>query len=279
LESYILPSFLLSIREGLEAALILGIVLGVLRQVQRRELVPVVWIGAGAAALLSLVAALGLNYLGLTLEGTAEQVFEGITMLLAAGVLTWMIFWMARQARSLKADLVSGVRQASRGGQWSLFGLSFLAVLREGVELALFLTATALTGGAQATLFGALLGLGAAALLGVLIFATSLRLDMQPFFRVTGFMLLLFSAGLVAHGVHEFNEAGWIPAIIEHVWNLNPFLDDSSTLGTFLKTLFGYNADPSLTEVLAYGVYLGAVLLGLRLDGRRRQLGTAEGAA
>jgi high-affinity iron transporter len=274
-----LPSLLLSIREGLEAALILGIVLGALRQIQRRELAPAVWLGAGSAALLSLVAALGLNYLNLTLEGTAEQVFEGITMLLAAGILTWMIFWMARQARSLKTDLVSGVRQASLGGWWSLFGLAFLSVLREGVELALFLTAAALTGGARATLTGALLGLGAAGLLGFLVFATSLRMELQPFFRVTGLLLLLFSAGLVAHGVHEFNEAGWVPAVVEHVWNVNPLLDESSTLGTFLKTLFGYNGDPSLTEILAYVVYVGAILLGLRATGRKRQPGTAEGAA
>ena len=264
-----LPSYLLSLREGLEAALIIGIVLGALRQTRRGDLAPAVWAGTVSALIVCLAIAFGLNALGLSLEEPAEQIFEGITMLLAAGILTWMIFWMARQSQQMKADLETGVRQASRTGKRGLFFLAFIAVLREGVELALFLTASVFASDARQTLLGALLGLGTAALLGATLFATTVRLDLRRFFQVTGVLLILFAAGLVAHGVHEFNEIGWIPSIIEHVWDLNPLLNESSTFGEVLKSLVGYNANPSLTETLAYAAYFGAVLLGLRAAGKR----------
>lgn len=259
-----LSSFLLSLREGLEAALVIGIVLGALRQVDRRNLAPLVWAGAVSAALLSLLAALLLHLLGVSLSGPGEVIFEGFTMLLAAAVLTWMIFWMRRQAHGLQGGLEHDVRQASRAGGRGVFLLAFLAVLREGLELALFLTASAFSSAAGQTLPGALLGLAAAVLLGVLLFLTTLRLDLRRFFQLTGFLLILFAAGLVAHGVHEFNELGWIPPIIEHVWDMNFLLDENSTLGEILKSLLGYNGNPSLSEVLAYLVYLLAVVFGLR---------------
>jgi high-affinity iron transporter len=179
-----------------------------------------------------------------------------------------MIFWVSRRAGTLRRDLESGVQRASHGGSWSLFGLAFLAVLREGVELALFLTAATLTSSAWQTLVGAFLGLGTAALLGWSLFATTARLDLRRFFAVTGVLLVFFAAGLVAHSVHEFNELGWIPPVIEHVWDLNRVLSDQSTIGQVLAALFGYHASPSLTEVLAYGLYFGAVLLGLLRAGR-----------
>jgi high-affinity iron transporter len=275
-----LPSYLLSLREGLEAALILGIVLGALRQMRRRDLIPAIWIGAGSAALLSLLTAVLLTRLGLEMKDPGEAIFEGLTMLLAAGILTWMIFWMSQRARNLKVHLESGVQRASAGGKWSLFGLAFIAVLREGVELALFLTAAAFSSDARQTILGALLGLGTAVLLGWSLFTTTVRLDLQRFFQVTGFLLVLFAAGLVAHGVHEFNVVGWIPTIIGHVWNVNSILDENSTAGQILKSLLGYNSSPSLTEVLAYLGYFGAVLLGLRAaDRSARAAALAAGSA
>jgi len=267
-----LPSYILSLREGLEAALIIGIVLGALRQMRRGDLVIPVWIGAGSAALLSLLAAILLTRLGLEFEGPAEVIFEGLTMLLAAGILTWMIFWMARQSRNIKADLESGVQQASRNGKRGLFVLAFIAILREGVELALFLTASAVSSDTTQTILGALLGLGTAVLLGWSLFATTVRLDLRRFFQVTGFLLILFAAGLLAHGVHEFNEIGWIPAIIEHVWDVNPILDENSIFGQILKSLLGYNGNPSLTEVLAYFGYYVAILVGVRAANQRVHL-------
>ena len=256
---------LLAFREGLEAALILGIVLGVLRRIGRPDQEKVVWLGAGLAALASLAAGLGLYALGISLQGRAEKIFEGLAMLLAAGVLTWMIFWMNRKGREIEAELEQDVRRAAHGeGRWALFSLAFLAVFREGIELALFLTAATFTATAAATLVGALVGLAAAVLAGWLIFATTTRLNVQMFFRVTSILLIFFAAGLVAHGVHELNEAGLIPSVVEHVWDTNPVLDESSGLGLILKTIFGYNGNPSLTEVIAYFGYWLVVLLALR---------------
>ena len=188
-------------------------------------------------------------------------------MLLAAGILTWMIFWMRRQSRTIRSDLEEDVRRASKSGSRSaLFLIAFLAVLREGVELALFLTATSLTVGVQSTLIGSLLGLGTAVGLGWALFASTIRLDLKRFFQVTGILLILFAAGLVAHGVHELNEAGIIPTIIAHVWDVNWLLDDSSFIGEVLKSLFGYNGNPSLTEVLAFISYFAAIAISLLLN-------------
>ncbi|GAB4505020.1 MAG: FTR1 family protein [Anaerolineales bacterium] len=259
-------AFLLSLREGLEAALIIGIVLGALRKMARPDLKPAVWAGVISAAFISLLAGSSLTALGLSLEGRAEQIFEGFTMLLAAGILTWMIFWMNRRGRTMRAELESSVQQATISGvsRQALFSLAFLAVVREGIELALFLSAAAFALQGRGTLPGALLGLATAILLGWLLFSATLRLDLRRFFQVSSILLILFAAGLAAHGVHEFNEAGWIPPAIEHIWDLNPWLDENSTLGGILKALFGYNGNPSLTEALAYLAYFGLVVLGLR---------------
>jgi high-affinity iron transporter len=259
----LLSSYILSLREGLEAALILGIVLSALRQTHQLDLNASVWLGAGSAALISLITAILLTQLGLEMKDPAEAIFEAITMLLAAGILTWMIFWMSQRARYIKNDLEFGVQKATQTGKWSLFGLAFMSVLREGVELALFLTAATFSSGARQTILGTLLGLGTAIFLGWSLFATSVRLDLKRFFQITGILLIFFAAGLVSHGFHTLNELGWIPPVIGHVWNLNPILNDQSTLGQLLTTLFGYSSSPSLTEVLAYGLYFGLVLIGL----------------
>ena len=264
---------LLAFREGLEAALILGIVLGVLRRLGRREQEKMVWLGAALAALLSLAVGLGLYAIGASFEGKAEEVFEGVAMLLAAGVLTWMVFWMNRQGRAIQAELEQGVqRAAAEGGGWAVFSLAFLAVFREGIELALFMIAAAFTASAAAVVLGGVAGLAASAVAGWLLFASTKRLNVQAFFRITSILLIVFAAGLVAYGVHELNEAGIIPAIVEHVWDLNPILDENSGIGQILKALFGYNGNPSLTEVLAYIGYWVVVLLALRRAGARRKI-------
>jgi len=270
-----LPSYLLSLREGIEAALIIGIVLGALTKIRRTDLAPALWWGVVAASAVSLLAAFLLTLLGLKLEGPAEQIYEGITMLFAAGILTWMIFWMSRQARFLKSELEQGVhRAATSTGRRAIFGLAFLAVVREGIELALFLTASIFATNTLQTSIGAALGLGTAILLGWSIFATTVRLDLRRFFQVTGFLLILFAAGLVAHGIHEFNEAGLIPAVVEHIWDANAFLPASSILGQFMKALFGYNPTPSLTEMLGYFAYMAAVFTALR-SGQRKSVAAA----
>jgi high-affinity iron transporter len=269
-----LPTYLLSLREGLEAALIIGILLGALSKIRRTDLSPTLWLGALSAIGVSILTAVILTTFGMSLEFPAEAIFEGITMLIAAGILTWMIFWMSKQARFLKSELEAGVNKAvASTGKSPVFWLAFIAVVREGVELALFITAAFFAGnqGGVAsniiqTLVGTILGVGTAALLSWTLFATTVRLDLRRFFQVTGFVLILFAAGLIAHGVHEFNEVGWIPSLIEHVWNVDSIISESSLVGQLLKTLFGYNSSPSLTEIIAYFAYLATVIVLWRRD-------------
>jgi high-affinity iron transporter len=261
-----LPSYLLSLREGIEAALIIGILLGALRQIRRPEFVPALWFGAISASVLSILIAVLLTRFGLQMKDPGEAIFEGFTMVIAAGLLTWMIFWMSRQARFMKTNLEADVHRASQGGKRAIFFVAFVAILREGIELALFLTASVFaTANAIQTTIGAILGLGTAILLGWSLFAATVRLDLRRFFQVTGFMLILFAAGLLAHGVHEFTEVGWIPAIIEHVWDLTSIVSAESTLGQLLGALFGYNPSPALSEMIAYILYLAGVIITLQL--------------
>ena len=256
-----LASFLLSLREGLEAALIIGIVLGVLLKLKQTDLNKTVWAGAGVAVALSVIAAIGLNLLGMEFEGRGEQIFEGVAMLLAAGVLTWMIFWMHNTAPNLKAEIEAKTKHALHGkGRNTLFALAFLAVFREGIELALFLLAVQEASSPLQTLIGALAGLGLAAVLGWILFTSTRKLSLRGFFRVTNVLLIIFAAGMVAYGVHEFNEAGIIPSVIEHVWDVNHILNEKSEVGLLLKALTGYNGNPSLTEVIAYLTYLGSIV-------------------
>lgn len=263
-----LPSYLLSLREGLEAALIIGIVFGALQKIRRNDLTPALWLGTLAALGVSILTAVILTLFGLSLEETAEQIYEGVTMLLAAGVLTWMIFWMSNQAKNIKSNLENEVNKAAvTTGKRAIFWVAFLAVVREGVELALFITAAFFAGSQEnlssntmLTLTGVVLGLGTAVLLGWSLLAATARLNLRRFFQVTGYLLILFAAGLVAHGIHEFNEIGWIPSIIEHVWDVNAFVNESSVFGEMLKTLFGYNGNPSLTEIIGYLVYLAVTV-------------------
>jgi len=284
-----LASYLLSLREGLEAALIIGIVLGAVSKIRRDDLKPTVWLGILSAIGVSILTALLLTRFGMSLHDPAEAIFEGITMLIAAGILTWMIFWMGKQARFLKSELEAGINKAAASaGKRAVFWLAFVAVVREGIELALFITAAFFAGNqAQAaslnnivqTLSGTILGLGTAALLSWTLFATTVRLDLRKFFQVTGVLLILFAAGLVAHGVHEFNEVGWIPVIIEHVWDVNALLNEESLVGQLFQTLFGYNGNPSLTEMIAYFVYIATVFVFWRRDNKVTVKATSEAKA
>jgi high-affinity iron transporter len=273
-----IAALIITLREGLEAALVVGIVLGVLRKLGRMDRGKPVWIGVAAAVAASIVAGLALNALGVAFEGRGEEIFEGTAMLLAAGVLTWMIFWMQRQGRNVQAELESDVRHAvTVGSAWALFGLAFVAVLREGIETVLFLTAAAFSATPAETLIGGALGLAIAVVLGWLIFAAGKRLDVRAFFRVTSILLILFAAGLLAHGVHELQEAALLPTFIEHVWDVNFVLDEDTTVGAFLKALFGYNGNPSLIEVISYVAYFAVITLATRLS-RPREVAPATSA-
>jgi high-affinity iron transporter len=251
-------AFLVMLREGVEAALIVAILLAYLDRIRQERAATWVWGGTGAAVVGSFVAGLILwNTLG-GLEGTAEEVTEGVIALTAAALLTWMIIWMGRQARSLKTHLQSQVDQALAAGGTTALGLiAFVAVFREGIESALFMISTTVGGGAGGSqLVGGLLGLMAAVVIGYLFYKGSHLIDLRAFFRVTGILLILFAAGLVSKGIHEFQEVGILPTFVEHLWQVDFLNPDTSTLGRWLASLFGWSPSPSLLMVLGYVAYV-----------------------
>ena len=269
-----LAGFLLALREGIEAALIIGIVLGMLRKMNRMDRAGMVWLGVGVASVLSIGVAIALNVLGAEFEGPAEQAFEGLMMLFAAAVLTWMIFWMQKQGRETQRSLEADVRNAlAPGARWALFLVAFLAVAREGIELALFLTAVnfaepGLTAGAEAPILGwlgGLLGLSAAIIIGWLTFESALKLNMRRFFQFTSIVLVVFAAGLVGHAIGELNELGWVPALVAPLYDVNGFISEASVVGKFMKALFGYIASPSLSQTIGYVGYFAVVLGVMRV--------------
>lgn len=258
-------ALLITLREGLEAALIVGIVLGYLRQSGQRDRQRSAWAGVGVAALLSALIALAMRMIGAALEDPVEQIFEGTTMLLAVAVLTLMILWMRQRARFLQRDLETRMQAVvTRGENWGLFGLAFLAVFREGLETALFLAANAFAADAMGTLVGALIGIALAIAVGVLIYAYAVRLNIQLFFNVTSVLLIVFAAGLLAHGIHEFQEIGWLPILTGAAWDTRWLLDHKSTVGSILRSLIGYTAQPTWLEVAAYVGYWIVVLQAIR---------------
>lgn len=264
-------AFLLMLREGAEAALIVAIVLAYLLRLDRRRDFRWVWLGTGAAVALSLLAG-GVAFIAIGgLEGRAEEITEGIVALAAAGVLTWMIFWMARQARKIKGELQAKVDQAiAQGSVVGLASIAFIAVLREGLESALFLISS--TVGEESDggrLLGGIAGVVGAAAIGYLVYKGSTRVNLRTFFRVTGFLIVLFAAGLLAKGVHEFQEAHLIGTVSEHIWDLSAVTllnPKTSFTGELLKGLFGWSPSPSLEMAVAYLAFLlpvGGTYLGL----------------
>ncbi len=259
-----LASFIITFREALEAALIIGIIAAYIARLGRKDLYRYLYMGmAGAIAASAAVAFLFKLVYG-ELEGAAEQFFEGTAALTAAAVLTYMIFWMAGNSKKIKGELQEKIDiSISKGQVFGIAALSFIAVFREGVETVLFLGTLAISSPVD-TLFGFAAGLLAVVLLSIVMFRGMYSLDIGRLFKYTSILLVLFSAGLTATAVHEFNEAGVIPPVIEHVWDLNPppnpdgsypLLHENGLIGSSLKSLLGYNASPSLTEVLAYVGY------------------------
>jgi len=261
----LMATLLVVFRETLEAGLIVGIILTVLARLQAARYVPHVWSSVFAAAGLSVVAGWALSLATQATQGRWEKGIEGVISLAACAVLTHMIFWMDRQAKRIKPEIESRVETAvSRQELIAIMLLPFLAVLREGAETVLFLKAVAIQNSGSVSLAGGLLGGGLALAVTAAIFAGGRRVPLKPLFRTTGLVLLFVAAGMLAYGIHELEELGWIPQIVYPVWNINHILDEKEGLGSFLKALFGYNGNPSLTEVLAYLAYLGLVTRTLR---------------
>lgn len=252
-------SFLITLREGLEMSLIVGILLAYLARTGHRRDFAAVWAGVAGAVLLSLAAGGIIFATAGEMSGPGEQLFEGIAFLTAVAVLTYMIFWMRREAVTIRSSLQARMSRALRAGsRTALVVLALVSVGREGVETALFLFATVRASSAAAAGLGAVLGLGGAALLGWLLYRGTYRLDLRVFFNVTSGLLLLVGAGLLIRGVGELHEAGILPALVDRLWDSNRFVNQSSTMGGLLEALFGYTSTPSLSQVIAYVAYLAA---------------------
>ncbi|MFN2594380.1 MAG: FTR1 family protein [Actinomycetota bacterium] len=261
--------FLIMLREGLEAALIVAIVLAYLKRLGMERRFRVVWAGVLAATVLAVIAGIAVFAVLGDLHGTAEPVTEGLIAFTSAAVLTWMIFWMGRQARHIKGELHAKVDRALvSGSALGLAAIAFAAILREGLESALYLVST--TVGQRSNLqelVGGLIGLAGAAALGYLLYTGSRKVNLRIFFRATGILILLFAAGLISKGIHEFQEAGVMGSINAHIWNLSSlqFLNPArGWTGQTLNGLFGIYPTPSLEMFLFHLLYLvpvGALFL------------------
>lgn len=249
-------SFLIILREGFEAALIVAIVLGYLRTIGRLDLARTIWAGVIGAAAIALAAGIALNTLIDGLEGAARmRVFASIS-LAAAAVLVWMVFWMRRQSMKIKGELQHAVDRALHEGHAmrALFLVAFFAVLREGIETALFMIAAATGTGTGDILIGGGLGLVGAAALGVLIYHGGTKVPMRQFFRVTGFLVILFAAGLAAKAVMFLQASGDLGSANLAFYNVTSvrWLTTSSEIGKFLAGIFGWDPRPSIEQVLAW---------------------------
>jgi high-affinity iron transporter len=248
-----MSAFLLMLREGAEAALILAIVLTCLRSLGRRREMRWVWAGAGAAAVVAGAAAAVLATTIGSLQGRSEEIVEGAVALAAAAVLTWMVLWMARHAAVVRPQLEEDVAGAlAAGGGGALAAVGFLAVLREGLETALFLVAAGDAAEGAGALVGGVAGLAAAAAVGAVVYQGGRRIDLRLFFRVTGVLVLLFAAGLAARGGHELEKAGLLPAPAGPVWDLGFGDPESSVAARVAAEVLGWTPAPSWWQVAAY---------------------------
>jgi len=256
-EGTIAATFLIMFREALEASLIVGIILTALSRLGQKRYFPHVIGSVLVAIVASVFAGIGLMSLTESVQGNMEKAIEGIISIVACGVLTYMVFWMGRQARKIKSDLEVHVEEAvSRGEFLAIVSLPFLSVFREGAETVLFLKAVAIQNSGVVSFWGGASGLLVAVALTCLVFIGGKKIPLRPFFQYTGYFILLVAAGLLAYGIHELQELGWVPTLVYPVWNINGILNEKEGVGIFLKSLFGYNGNPSLIEITAYVMYL-----------------------
>ena len=265
----VMATLVVVFRETLEAGLIVGIILTVLHRLRAMRYAPNVWTGVLLAVGLSGAAGWALSLATQATQGRWEQGIEGVISLVACGVLTHMIFWMDRQAKRIRPEIETRVETAvSRQELVAIMLLPFLAVLREGAETVLFLKAVAIQSSGSVSLVGGVLGGALAVAVTAAVFVGGRKVPLKPLFRTTGVVLLLVAAGMLAYGVDELEELGWIPQVMYPVWNINHILNEKEGLGSFLKALFGYNGNPSLTEVAAYVAYLVVVAVALKRTAR-----------
>lgn len=247
---------LITLREGIEAFLVVGILLGYLTKVNQPFLKRYVWIGTILGVLASALLAFLFQLFAVQFSGFAADIFELLVSLAAVGVLTWMVLWMQRQSRGIRAEVEQKVQFAvSTGHILAISILAFVSVLREGLETALFLGALTVTMKDKLLLLGSVFGLLAAVAITYIIFKTTVRLDIRKFFIFTGGLIIFIAAGLLGHAVMTLEELNLVPSIIPHVWDTSRWISDEGLLGRLLHAFIGYAASPSLLHVIAYFSY------------------------
>ncbi len=267
-------SFLVTVREGVEIALVVAIVLGYLARTGNRQHFRPVWLGVAAAATVSVAFGAILHFTASSLSGAALEAFEGLTMLGAVVVLTWMVFWMRKQSASLGRALREEVDVAVAGGSLvALVGLAFSAVIREGFETVLFLFAGSTAARSDAALGfvgGGALGFVVAGVIGYAVYKGAHRLPLRQFFAASGVVVVILGAGLVSNGLAELMESGLIPRLGPRPWDTDGLLPSTSVLGRFLHTLVGYDSAPTVGQIVAYFTYLLSCLWALLFVGRQQ---------
>ncbi|MFV4913241.1 FTR1 family protein [Microbacterium lacticum] len=277
-----LATFLISLREGLEAALVVGILVAYLTRIGRRDVLPRVWAGIGLAVALALGIGAILTFGSYALTFEAQELLGGILSLLTVAMVTWMIFWMQKTGRTMKRTLEGGIDRAlSAGGAWALVAIGFISVAREGIETTLLLWSMVQSfGDAPSTLLGALLGLAAAVAIGWLLARGMVRVDLRVFFAWTGAFLVVVAAGVLAYAIHDLQEAGALPgpftalAPVEATgavatgWAAFPFgwafdlravIPPTSPLAALLQATIGFMPQMTWLQVVAWVVYLAVV--------------------
>ena len=253
-----LTTFLIALREGLEASLIVGILIAYLVRSGRKSVISFIWVGVVAAAVISLGFGALLSFTSTQLSQRGEQLFAGTTSILAVVLVTWMVFWMKRSARGIAKHLHGKVDSALGLGSFALALVAFFSVGREGLETSLFLYADFKTvGNDTAPLFGLILGLGSAVALGILLYKKSVKLNIAKFFRVTGVALIVIAAGVLIHGVYEFQNRGDIGGINSTAWK---FGGGNSAFVTILDGTFGISNVMTWLQLVVYVLYVSLTL-------------------
>ena len=275
-----LAALIITLRETLEAALIVGIILAYLKKIKNKHHSGYVYIGIFSAILVSILLAILFNGLFGGFTGRAEELYEGFAMIFAGGLLTWMILWMFVQSRNMRKNLEGKIDSyVNKNHYLGVFLLTFVNILREGVETVIFLEATLIQNNSFVVFLGAISGILRALLLAYVLLKEIVRIPLAKFFKFTSLLLIFFAAGLFAHGIHELQEAGVVPVIVEHLWDINPsvitegvypIFHEKGVVGSFLKGLFGYNGNPSLLEVLTYFAYFGVISVAWNMILKRK---------
>ncbi len=254
-------NFLIGLREGLEASLVVGILVAYLARTGRRDLLPKVWLGVGFAVAVSLAAGAALTFGPRGLSFEAQELIGGTLSIVAVGFVTWMIFWMARTSRALRSELEGRMAVAVAAGGTSLVLLSALAVGREGLETALFVWAAAqATGSSTSPIAGAVLGLAVAVVLGIGVYKGALHLNLASFFRWTGAALVIVAGGVLAYGIHDLQEARVLPGLNTIAFDVSDTIPPSSWYGTLLKGTVNFSPRTTVLEAIAWTCYVVPVL-------------------